>query len=87
MKEDVNRLLKGPNPTYPNFYILCALSDLNSLLSKASSPVHESNGNFAKKYPNEHFPSIQLESPTKIKNHTKKIEYFLSYVKDHYKYM
>lgn len=87
MKEDLGRLLKGPNPTEYKFYITCALSDLNCLLNKASTPVIESNGNFAKKYPNEHFPSVKLESPSKIKNHTRKIEYFLSYVKDHYNKM
>lgn len=87
MREDLNRLLKGPNPTQQNFYVQCALSDLHFLLNRASTPVSENNGNFTKKFPDEHFPSVKLENPNKITNIIKKIEYFLSYVKDCYNKM
>lgn len=87
MRQDLTRILKGPNPTQPNFYILCALSDLNFLLNKSVTPVNENNGNFTKKFPDEHFPTVKLENPKKIKNVIKKIEYFLSYVKDYYNKM
>lgn len=84
MREDLERVLKGPKPTEKNFYVLCALSDLKLLLNKASISSSENSGDFSKKFPDEHFPTVKLESPNKIKNLTKKIEYFLSYAKYYY---
>lgn len=84
MREDLDMLLKGPNPNEQNFYILCALSDINFLLNKSSKPSSENNGHFANKFPDEHFPTVQLESPSKIKTYCRKIEYYLSYVNEFY---
>lgn len=87
MRQDLDRLLKGPNPTEQNFYILCSLSDLHALMNKAMIPMKQNNGNFTKKFPDEHFPTVKFENPNKIKNSIKKVEYFLSFVKDCYNKM
>lgn len=85
LQDDIKRILKGPNTSEPNYYILCALSDLHTLFEKASVPVTgEANGNITKTYPIDHFPSVLPKSPSEIKNHLRKIVYFLSYGKHHY---
>lgn len=85
MREDLDKVLKGPNLDEQNFYILCALSDIISLLKEATTQSAEKNGNFAKKFPDEHFPVVKLESLSNIKKYCRKIEYLLSYAKEFYK--
>lgn len=85
MREDLNKILQGPKPTDNKFYILCALSDIHRLFNKALLPVDSSNnGDFHKKFPNDHFPAVQLESLDAVKSHIKKIDYYLSYTNDCY---
>ncbi|XP_072382109.1 zinc finger HIT domain-containing protein 2 [Diabrotica undecimpunctata] len=84
MRQDIERILKGPKKSEPKFYILCALSDINHLLNnslKETNDAKTSDG-FSKLFPNHHFPSVKLEQPDKIKTHIKKIDYFLSYTND-----
>lgn len=86
MREDLEKILKGPNKAENKFYILCALSDVHNLLKASLKPAKngESSGGFSKQFPNEHFPSVKLEETPRIKNHLKKVDYFLSYAKDHF---
>lgn len=86
MREDLEKILKGPNKAENKFYILCALSDVHNLLKASLKPAKngESSGGFSKQFPNEHFPSVKLEEMPRIKNHLKKVDYFLSYAKDHF---
>lgn len=82
MKEDLDRILQGPEKNNRKYYILCALSDLHNLLRtvlKGDDSRQESN--FSKHFPDPHFPSVALESKAKIKCYMKKLEYFLSYTK------
>ncbi|XP_060533287.1 zinc finger HIT domain-containing protein 2 isoform X2 [Cylas formicarius] len=85
MREDLKKILAGPNSMEKKFYILCALSDLQNLFQNALRPRPDENGRtsgFNRQFPNNHFPNVQLESKNKLKNHLKKVDYFLSYSKD-----
>ncbi|XP_056636801.1 zinc finger HIT domain-containing protein 2 [Diorhabda sublineata] len=84
MRQDINNILNGPKKSDATFYILCALSDLKNLLVKSlqTSENDETTGGFSKQFTNDHFPSVKLEEPDKVKHHVKKIDYFLSYAKD-----
>ncbi|KAJ3650614.1 hypothetical protein Zmor_016702 [Zophobas morio] len=82
LRDDLDKILKGPGTSEPNFYTLCALSDLHTLLS--SSLINKDHKtSFSKNFPNDHFPEVKLESKNKIKSCLKKVEYLLSFAKDH----
>lgn len=83
MREDVQSLLTGPEIDNNKYYILCALSDVHNLMSKAlECGEDKKETDFSKKFPSPHFPSVSEETKDKIKLYMKKIEYFLSYTKD-----
>ncbi|CAH0549116.1 unnamed protein product [Brassicogethes aeneus] len=83
MKEDVKNIFEGPNLTTPGFYVLSALSDLYNLIEAAINPKDNTKETeFSKKFPNDHFPNVKIESNEKMGVYLKKIEYFLSYSRD-----
>ena len=85
-KEAVNLIINGPDKSNPSFYVTSALSDLHQLFTSAkknasSSREASSDRTFAKKF---HIN----ETGTDISNKTlmlctKKIEYYLSWVKSY----
>lgn len=89
MRFDLQKILDGPNFSNKNFYILSALADLSNILSTAISKCGDKNSSdnkpFSTKFPNNQVPSIQYESKTKLKSYVRKIDYFLSYTKYHFK--
>ncbi|KAG5893097.1 hypothetical protein JTB14_024298 [Gonioctena quinquepunctata] len=87
MREDLEKILKGPKKSDSKFYIICALSDFVHLLEKAILPNEEgSSKGFSKQFPNDHFPAVKLEDSKQLKNHQKKIEFFLSFARDCFQY-
>ncbi|KAJ8957976.1 hypothetical protein NQ318_001977 [Aromia moschata] len=85
MREDIRKILMGPNDSENKFYILSALSDLRNLLEESLKPEQEANtASFNKRFPNDHFPAVKFETPDKTRNYIKKIDYYLSYTKDYY---
>ncbi|XP_066257663.1 zinc finger HIT domain-containing protein 2 [Euwallacea similis] len=83
MREDVGKILKGPNSEEKSFYVLCALTDFQNLLRECQKPKEQNpTGAFSKQFPNEHFPQLQYETKEKIKKYLKKSDYFLSFAKD-----
>ncbi|KAF7287689.1 zinc finger HIT domain-containing protein 2 [Rhynchophorus ferrugineus] len=85
MRDDISKILKGPNVQEKNFYILCALTDLQNLFKQAQQKPNNLKQNefgFSKQFPNEFFPHVQHESVENVKKYLKKTEYFLSYAKD-----
>ncbi|VEN43144.1 unnamed protein product [Callosobruchus maculatus] len=82
MREDLDRILGGPNKFDRNYYVLSALSHLRELMKKAMEPSTDTAGAFSKIFPNNHFPSVKRETPENIaKNYIKKVQYYLSYTK------
>nr|CAI5827329.1 unnamed protein product [Callosobruchus analis] len=82
MREDLDRILRGPNKFDRNYYVLSALSDLRELMKKAMDPSTDTAGAFSKIFPNNHFPSVKRETPENIaKNYIRKVDYYLSYSK------
>lgn len=84
MRDDIAKILKGPNPQEKSFYVLCALTDFQTLLRECQKPKEQQNeaGAFSKQFPNDRFPQVQYETKEKIKKYLKKCDYFLSYAKD-----
>lgn len=84
MREDLHKILQGPEKENRKFYILAALSDLHDLLQESLQDDNkaEEKTSFTKNFPNPHFPSVALENKNKIKAYVKKVEYFLSYTRD-----
>lgn len=83
MKEDLDRILQGPEKSNRKYYISCALSDLWDLLNVAlKDDKSKQESNFSKHFPDSCFPSVGLVPKNSIKVYMKKIEYFLSYTKD-----
>lgn len=84
MREDLHKILQGPEKENRKFYIFAALSDLHDLLQESlKDDKEEEKTSFSKNFPNPHFPSVALENKNKIKVYLKKVEYFLSYTRDH----
>ncbi|CAG9861437.1 unnamed protein product [Phyllotreta striolata] len=87
MREDIEKILKGPGKSDPKYYVLCALSDVKNLLkTSAEAPPKsgETSGAFSKQFPNEHFPSVKFMEPQQIKSCVKKMDFFLSYTKEYF---
>lgn len=42
MKDDIGKILKGPNPQESSFYVLSALSDFENLLRECRKPKEPS---------------------------------------------
>ncbi|RZC36976.1 MTP18 domain containing protein [Asbolus verrucosus] len=82
LREDLDKIVKGPELCEKKFYILCALSDLYKLLNSALTKK-EQKSSFSKVFPNDHFPEVKLESKNKIKSCIRKVEYLLSFAKDY----
>ncbi|XP_044261411.1 zinc finger HIT domain-containing protein 2 [Tribolium madens] len=82
LRDDLSKILEGPNETERNFYVLCALSDLHQLLNSAGVKKTEKKSSFSKSFPNDCFPEVKLESKNKIKTCLRKIDYLLSFAKD-----
>ncbi|KAH1011403.1 zinc finger HIT domain-containing protein 2 [Dendroctonus ponderosae] len=83
MKDDIAKILKGPNPQESSFYVLCALSDFQNLLKECRKPKEQnSTGGFSAQFLSDQFPQIQYETKDKIKKYLKKTDYFLSFAKD-----
>lgn len=79
MREDLNKILKGPQKTERKFYIMCALSDLTKLLRTACKTETTNKTQFAKQFPE---PTVALIEKEKIKSCLKKLDYYLSFTKD-----
>lgn len=83
MREDLDKILQGPDKNDRKRYILCALSDLCVLLKTAvKDKGDKQESNFSKHFPDPHFPTVKLDSKSKVKRCVQKINYFLSYTKD-----
>lgn len=83
MRDDLAKILKGPNLQEKNFYVLCVLTDFQNLLKLCQKPKEQTaSGEFSKQFPNDRFPQVQYETKEKIKKYLKKTDYFLSYAKD-----
>ncbi|XP_030749077.1 zinc finger HIT domain-containing protein 2 [Sitophilus oryzae] len=85
MRDDVSKILQGPNTQEKNYYVLCALTDLENLLKEAQAPKNTQSGEkgaFSKQFPNDMFPQVQHEKKENIKKYLRKVEYFQSYAKD-----
>ncbi|ENN77619.1 hypothetical protein D910_07597 [Dendroctonus ponderosae] len=68
MKDDIAKILKGPNPQESSFYVLCALSDFQNLLKECRKPKEQnSTGGFSAQFLSDQFPQIQYETKDKIK--------------------
>lgn len=79
MREDLNKILKGPDRTAKNFYIMSALSDLRKLMRIACKTSETPKTQFSKQFPESTVAPIEKE---KIKNCIKKLDYYLSFTKD-----
>lgn len=45
MRDDLEKILKGPNSQEKNFYVLCALTDFKNLLKECQKPKqHNTTG-------------------------------------------
>jgi len=45
MRDDVEKILNGPNSQEKNFYVLCALTDFKNLLKECQKPKqHNTTG-------------------------------------------
>lgn len=83
MREDIHKVLKGPHRSEVKYYIFAALSDIHKLIDIAISDcAMKKDKTFALRFPDSSFPTVLLDTKHKLKVHQKKIEYFLSYVKD-----
>lgn len=85
MKQDVNLILNGPHTCDKKFYILCALSDLHSLMKQCltDETCDKTSSGFAKAFPDvSQFSDVTFEKKSKLRLHMKKLEYYLSYAKD-----
>lgn len=82
MKADLTSLLKGPHITEKNAYVLCALSDLDSLLQNTSNAA-ESENNVCKIFSESQFPAVHFVDKKTIKSIRKKIVFFSAYCKDY----
>nr|XP_022906304.1 zinc finger HIT domain-containing protein 2 isoform X1 [Onthophagus taurus] len=74
---DLKDILEGPHDTEKNFYALCCLSDLSRLFKSALNGIIDTNK--SKGFQND---EIKFETRDRIKMHIKKVDYYLSYVKD-----
>ncbi|KAJ8983190.1 hypothetical protein NQ317_005833 [Molorchus minor] len=85
MRDDLHKILQGPNDLENKLYIMYALSDMHHLFEESLKPINDTaTSTFEAKFSNNHFPAVELEPSDKIKKYIKKIEYYLSYTKDCY---
>lgn len=80
MREDLDKVLIGPDKAERKYYVTCALSDLWKLMQSACK-TKETKGHseFSKHFPD---PVVSTIGKEKIKASMRKIDYFLSYTKD-----
>lgn len=84
MREDLDKILKGPEKTNRKFYIFSALSDLTRLFKAACKKEQQTSAQseFSRQFPESEVAVVEKE---KIKNCTKKLDYYLSFTKDYLK--
>lgn len=84
MREDLDKVLKGPEKTERKFYIFAALSDLTRLFKAACKKEQQTNtqNEFSRQFPESEVAVVEKE---KIKSCLRKLDYYLSFTKDHLK--
>lgn len=80
MREDLDKVLKGPETSNRKYYIFVALSDLMRLFRAAIKNEKKPENEFSKQFPE---TGVVLVDKSKIKNCLKKLDYYLAFTKDY----
>uniref|UniRef100_A0A1B6D5B0 HIT-type domain-containing protein n=1 Tax=Clastoptera arizonana TaxID=38151 RepID=A0A1B6D5B0_9HEMI len=85
LKEDLTKVLAGPSEKEHNFYVLAALNDLHKLFNSSKQCLSglgkNTKSEFSQKYPEASLPPTPK---AKLTSCIKKIEYLISWTKEHY---